>query len=99
MSPVRPNLALLWPSYTLFPLAGIFICVLEIGYVFFIWPKRTRLLWLTCMLGVHVGIAVTMGMYLFSFIMIVLNVAAFGAGLIRLPFALNRAAPSAEPIV
>jgi hypothetical protein len=31
----------------------------------------------------HAGIGLTMGMYLFAFIMIVLNVAAFGAGLIR----------------
>lgn len=28
MSPVRPNLALLWPSYTFFPLAGLGILVL-----------------------------------------------------------------------
>lgn len=27
MTPVRPNLALLWPSYTLFPLAGIGVLV------------------------------------------------------------------------
>src|SRR5213594_5209455 len=27
MSPIRPNLALLWPSYTLFPLAGLAILV------------------------------------------------------------------------
>jgi hypothetical protein len=27
VSPVRPNLALLWPSYTLFPLAGLSILV------------------------------------------------------------------------
>jgi hypothetical protein len=27
VSPVRPNLALLWPSYTLFPLAGLGILV------------------------------------------------------------------------
>ena len=27
MSPVRPNLALLWPSYTLFPLAGLGVLV------------------------------------------------------------------------
>jgi hypothetical protein len=27
MSPVRPNLALLWPSYTLFPLAGLGILI------------------------------------------------------------------------
>ena len=32
----------------------------------------------------HVGIDFTMGMDLFAFIMIVLNVAAFGPGLIRL---------------
>jgi hypothetical protein len=29
----------------------------------------------------HVAIGLTMGMYLFAFIMIVLNVAAFGPGL------------------
>jgi hypothetical protein len=28
VSPVRPNLALLWPSYTLFPLVGLAILVL-----------------------------------------------------------------------
>ena len=28
MSPVRPNLAMLWPSYTLFPLVGLAILVL-----------------------------------------------------------------------
>ena len=27
MTPVRPDLALLWPSYTLFPLAGLAILV------------------------------------------------------------------------
>ena len=27
MSPIRPNLALLWPSYTLFPLAGLAILI------------------------------------------------------------------------
>ena len=31
----------------------------------------------------HVRIGLTMGMYLFAFIMIVLNVAAFGPGFIR----------------
>jgi hypothetical protein len=94
---ISPDILVFWRYF--FPVAGIFICVLEIGYLFFIWPKRTRLVWLTCMLCVHVGIAVTMGMYLFSFVMIVLNVAAFGAGLIRLPFALNRAGPAAGPAV
>jgi hypothetical protein len=31
----------------------------------------------------HIAIGVTMGMYLFALIMIVLNVAAFGPGVIR----------------
>ena len=60
------------------PLLGIFICALEIGYPIFIWPQKTRALWLTFALSMHAAIAFTMGLYLFSFIMIVLNVAAFG---------------------
>jgi hypothetical protein len=87
---VSPDILVSWRY--LFPVAGIVICILEIGYIFFIWPKRTRLLWLICMLGVHAGIAITMGLYLFSFVMVVLNIAAFGAGLIRLPFRTKRLA-------
>jgi hypothetical protein len=87
---ISPDILVSWRHF--FPVAGIFICVLETGYIFFIWPKRTRLPWLTCMLGVHVGIAITMGMYLFSFVMIVLNIAAFGAGLVRIPLRRNRLA-------
>jgi hypothetical protein len=93
---ISPDILVSWRH--LFPAAGIFICLLETGYIFFIWPKRTRLPWLACMVGVHVGIALMMGMYLFSFIMIVLNVAAFGAGLIRLPFAIKRISPASKPI-
>ena len=94
---ISPDILVFWRY--LLPPAGIFICVLEIGYLFFIWPKRTRLVWLTCMLGVHFAIAVIMGMYLFSFIMIVLNVAAFGAGLIGLPFRRRQTVTSIHPAV
>jgi hypothetical protein len=87
---ISPDILVSWRY--LFPVAGILICILETGYIFFIWPKRTRLLWLICTLGVHVGIAITMGLYLFSFVMIVLNIAAFGAGLVRLPFRTKRLA-------
>jgi len=59
------------------------ICVLEFGYPFFIWRRRTRRIWLFGICGVHIAIGLTMGMYLFSLIMIVLNVAAFGPGLFR----------------
>jgi Vitamin K-dependent gamma-carboxylase len=73
---VDPEILVRWKY--LFPVAGIFICLLEITYPFFIWNSRTRKIWLICICAMHVGIGVTMGMYLFALIMIVLNVAAFG---------------------
>jgi Vitamin K-dependent gamma-carboxylase len=78
---VDPEILVRW-SY-LFPVAGIFICFLEITYPFSIWNSKTRKIWLVCICGMHLGIGLMMGMYLFSLVMIVLNVAAFGPGLIR----------------
>jgi Vitamin K-dependent gamma-carboxylase len=66
----------------LFPVAGSLVCLLEISYPFFIWNTKTRKIWLISICAMHVGIGVMMGMYLFALIMIVLNVAAFGSGLI-----------------
>jgi hypothetical protein len=66
----------------LFPVAGVFICILETGYPFLIWGRRTRKIWLICICGMHIAIGLTMGMYLFALIMIVLNVAAFGPSFI-----------------
>jgi len=60
------------------PVLGISICLLEVGYVIFIWMKKTRLVWLVGILGMHIAIGLTMGMYLFALVMIVLNLAAFG---------------------
>jgi len=60
------------------PVVGISICLLEVGYVIFIWMKKTRLVWLVGILGMHIAIGLTMGMYLFALVMIVLNLAAFG---------------------
>jgi hypothetical protein len=65
----------------LFPVGGIVICLLEISYPIFIWDQRTRGIWLAAICAMHVAIGLTMGMYLFASIMIVLNIAAFGAGL------------------
>lgn len=67
----------------LFPLAGILVCLLEFGYPFFIWRSRTRNIWLLGICAMHITIAVTMGMYLFSLVMIVLNVAAFAPDIFR----------------
>ena len=78
---VDPEILIRWKY--LFPAAGVFICFLEIGYPFFIWNSKIRKIWLICICAVHAGIGLTMGMYLFALIMIVLNVAAFGPGVIR----------------
>ena len=60
------------------PALGIAILILETLYPIFIWPARTRPIWLSAIICMHIGIGFTMGLYLFSFIMIVLNLAAFG---------------------
>ena len=67
---------------SVFPTVGIAICFLEIGYPFFIWTRSFRRPWLLAILFMHVGIGLAMGMYLFASIMIVLNLAAFGPGVL-----------------
>jgi hypothetical protein len=62
------------------PAIAILVCVMEATYPIFIWPEKTRLPWFVGILGMHVGIALLMGMNLFAGIMIVLNIAAFGPG-------------------
>jgi hypothetical protein len=87
---IRPPFNLLSPEilvrfkYAL-PILGILICLIEIGYPVFIWIKQTRFFWLVCILAMHAAIGLTMGMYLFALIMIILNLAAFGVGII-VPF-------------
>jgi Vitamin K-dependent gamma-carboxylase len=88
---IDPEILVRWKY--LFPVAGIFICLLEIGYAFFIWNSQTRKIWLLGVCTMHAVIAVAMGMYLFSLVMIVLNLAAFGPGLIRM----ERCTTSVQP--
>jgi hypothetical protein len=83
---IRPPFNLIGPEILirlkyLFPVGGIVICLLEISYPVFIWNRRTRAIWLVAICAMHVAIGLTMGMYLFASIMIVLNIAAFGSGL------------------
>jgi hypothetical protein len=78
---IDPEILVHWKS--LFPVTGISICLLEIGYPFLIWNSKTRMVWLVCICGMHLGIGLMMGMYFFALIMIVLNVAAFGPDLVR----------------
>ena len=78
---IDPEILVKWKY--LFPVAGILIWVLEFAYPFLIWSTRTRKIWVFGVCAMHVVIGVTMGMYLFSLVMIILNVAAFGPGLFR----------------
>ena len=77
---VDPELLVKWKY--LLPVVGICIWALEIGYPFLIWSSRTRMFWLICICAMHAGIGLTMGMYLFAVVMIILNVAAFAPDLI-----------------
>jgi hypothetical protein len=63
------------------PILGISICLIELGYPFFVWIRKTRLFWVVCILAMHAAIGLAMGMYLFALVMIVLNLAAFGIGM------------------
>jgi hypothetical protein len=49
----------------------------ELGYAFLVWPRRTRTAMAVATLGLHAGIAVAMGLYSFSALMMVLTAAAF----------------------
>jgi len=73
---VPPEILVRWKYFL--PVLGISICLIETGYPVFIWLKKTRMIWLICVLGMHIAIGLTMGMYLFALIMMVLNIAAFG---------------------
>ena len=75
---VPPEILVRWKYFL--PVLGISICLIETGYPVFIWLKKTRLIWLICVLGMHIAIGLTMGMYLFALVMIILNAAAFGPG-------------------
>jgi hypothetical protein len=50
----------------------------EIGYAAFVWPRLSRRFWVLLTVGLHLGIAAMLGIYLFAAAMIVLTVAAFG---------------------
>ena len=54
-------------------LAGWGTLVVEIGYAFFIWPRRTRKVWCIATIGLHLGMALFMGLVFFSSVMILLT--------------------------
>lgn len=64
-----------WPFLLMF--AGWMTLLFEMGYSVFIWPRRTRWIWIMGMLGLHLGIVLFLGLHLFGSIMCVMTFALF----------------------
>ena len=73
---LSPETLIAWKS--LFPVLSISVCLLETGYPLFIWLPKTRAFWFLAVIAMHLAIGLAMGLYLFAFVMITLNLAAFG---------------------
>jgi hypothetical protein len=52
--------------------------LIEVGYSFFIWLRSLRPWWVAATVGLHLGIGVTMGLWMFSVMMILMTMSAFG---------------------
>lgn len=50
----------------------------ELGYCVFIWPRRTRRLWIAAIAALHLGIAVFLGLGVFGCLMCALTLSVFG---------------------
>jgi Vitamin K-dependent gamma-carboxylase len=78
----------------LFLIAGWFTIITEMLYPVFINIRRTRKLWLGLTVGMHIGIAVFLGLFFFSTIMIIFNLAAYYVPYIKE----KRKQPAAPPL-
>ena len=65
-----------WPA--LLVVGGWLTLFLEIGYCIFIWHRNTRWIWIIAMLGLHLGIAIFLGLQFFGFTMCILTFSVFG---------------------
>jgi hypothetical protein len=58
-------------------LAGWSTLVIELGYAFLVWPRRTRTAWCIATIGLHLGMALFMGLVFFSSVMALLTACLF----------------------
>jgi hypothetical protein len=58
-------------------LAGWGTLVVELGYPFLIWPRRTRRAWCFATIGLHLGVGLFMGLVFFSSVMVLLTCCLF----------------------
>jgi hypothetical protein len=99
---IRPPFNLLPPETVLvakdlFPVLGISVCLLEIGYPLFIWLRKTRVYWFGTIVMMHLAIGLAMGLYSFALVMITFNLSAFGPELILTRKLTNTERPSEVP--
>jgi len=59
-------------------IAGWAVLIIEIGYPVFIWPRLTRRVWVLATVGMHLGIALFVGLSVFGAFMMVPTFAVFG---------------------
>ena len=71
--------------------------LVECGYAVFIWPRRTRGVWVLLTVGLHLGIGIFLGLGLFAFAMIALTGSVFGWELILAWWASSRLRQRAAP--
>lgn len=55
-----------------------FTMIIETFYFIGMWVKNIRVFWLAGIIGLHIGIGLFLGLYLFGLVMILLSVSAFG---------------------
>lgn len=71
--------------------------VVEMGYPIFIWPKRTRRLWIALIVSMHLGIIVFLGLGIFGAIMTCFTVCAFGVSAIPAAYRASSQAQHLQP--
>jgi len=59
--------------------------LVEIGYPFFIFPRRTRALWIFLTVSMHVGIGLFLGLHMFAALMSVLTLSLFAVPAGKVP--------------
>lgn len=66
-------------DYTMLPtIMGCSVVIIEVLYCLLIWYRPLRFFWLLCIISMHLGIGLLLGLWFFSFTMIILNISAFG---------------------
>src|SRR5699024_4581753 len=63
--------------YILFVVAGVATILLEICYPILVWFKNSRIILVLLMILLHINIAVIMNLYVFTCVMIALNISAW----------------------